>query len=61
MRERACTNCHMIVYGSVCPNCKSTSFSDDFTGVLIVIDLEASNIAKKAGVTKPGKYALKVR
>ncbi len=61
MREKACTNCHMIVYGNVCPNCKSTSLSEDFTGVVIVLNPEVSEIAKKAGITKPGRYALKVR
>jgi DNA-directed RNA polymerase subunit E" len=51
----------MIVYGNVCPNCKSTSLSEDFTGVVIVLNPEVSEIAKKAGITKPGRYALKVR
>ncbi|RJX16393.1 hypothetical protein CW703_00765 [Candidatus Bathyarchaeota archaeon] len=61
MREKACTNCKMIVYGNVCPNCKSTVLSEDFSGILIVLNPELSEVAKKAGITKPGKYALKVR
>lgn len=61
MREKACTSCHMIVYGNVCPNCKGTSLSEDFTGVIIILNPETSEIARKAGITKPGKYALKVR
>ena len=61
MREKACINCHMIVYGNICPNCKSTTLSDDFTGILFIIDPEISEIAKKSGISKPGKYALKVR
>jgi len=51
----------MIVYGNICPNCKNTTLSEDFSGVLIVLNPENSEIAKKAGITKPGKYALKVR
>jgi DNA-directed RNA polymerase subunit E" len=51
----------MIVYGNICPNCKGTTLTDDFSGLLIVFDSERSEIAKKAGITKPGKYALKVR
>jgi DNA-directed RNA polymerase subunit E" len=61
MKERACMNCKMISYGSICPNCKGNSFSDDFTGVLIVVDPEISEMAKKTGITQPGRYALKVR
>lgn len=61
MKEKACINCHLIIYGNICPNCKNTTLSDDFTGVLFIIDPEISEVAKKAGITKPGKYALKVR
>ena len=61
MKERACMNCHMIVYGNICPNCKNATLSDDYTGALIAIDLEKSGIAKKTGITKLGRYALKVR
>jgi len=60
VREKACLNCHMIVYGNVCPNCKSTSLTENFSGLLIVLDPEKSELAKKIGITKPGKYALKV-
>ncbi len=61
MRERACTNCKTLFYGSVCPNCKSTSYSEDFSGLLIVLNPEKSEIAKRAGINTPGRYALKVR
>ena len=60
MREKACLNCHMIDYGNVCPNCKSTSLTENFSGLLIVLDPEKSELAKKIGITKPGKYALRV-
>ena len=61
MKEKACTNCHTIMYGNICPNCKSTTLSDDFTGLLFIIDTELSELAKKTSIKKPGKYALKVR
>jgi len=61
VRERACTQCKTLFYGSVCPNCKATSFSEDFSGLLIILDPEKSQIAKKVGIKTPGRYALKVR
>lgn len=61
MKERACVKCHLIVYGNICPNCKETNLSDDFTGVLIVLDPQKSEIGKKAGIRTAGRYALKVR
>ncbi len=61
LKQRACRNCRLLIYGSVCPNCKSTSLTDDYSGLLIVIDPEKSEIAKKAEITKSGRYTLKVR
>jgi DNA-directed RNA polymerase subunit E" len=51
----------MISTGPVCPNCKSTDLSDDWTGLVIVIDSENSEIAKKMGIKIPGRYAIRVR
>jgi DNA-directed RNA polymerase subunit E" len=61
MRERACTQCKTLFYGNICPTCKSTSHSEDFSGLLIVLDPEKSEIAKKVEIKMPGRYALKVR
>ena len=61
MIEKACRKCHMISVESICPNCKSTSLSDDWTGIFILIDAENSGIAEKMGANKPGKYAVRVR
>lgn len=44
-----------------CPNCNSTDLSDDYSGMILVIDPESSEIAKRMSVTKPGQYALRVR
>jgi DNA-directed RNA polymerase subunit E" len=59
--EKACKNCRMISAGPVCPNCKSTNLSDDWTGVVIVVDPNNSEIAKKMIIKTPGKYAIRVR
>ena len=61
MTEKACKNCRFISNGSVCPNCKSTNLSDDWTGLVIIIDPEKSEIAKKMGIKSPGRYAVRVR
>ena len=61
MAGRACRNCRFISNSKVCPNCKSTSLSDDWVGELIVVDPEKSEIAKNMGIKSPGRYALRVR
>jgi DNA-directed RNA polymerase subunit E" len=61
MVEKACTNCHLLTTENICPNCRSTSFSTDWSGVAVIIDVERSEIAKKLGAKKKGRYAIKVR
>jgi DNA-directed RNA polymerase subunit E" len=61
MNDRACTNCHFITKENVCPRCKSTSFSDDFSGIVIMFDPATSVIAKAMSIKEKGRYALKVR
>ena len=61
MNEKACANCHFITKESVCPKCRSTTVSDDFSGLVIVFDSEGSAIAKAMNIKEKGKYALKVR
>jgi len=61
MNEKACTNCHFITKENVCPKCRSTSFSDDFGGIVVVFDPEKSAIANAMSIKEKGRYALKVR
>jgi DNA-directed RNA polymerase subunit E" len=61
MSEKACSTCHFITKENVCPRCKTSSLSDDFSGILIVFDPEGSNIAKAMNIKEKGRYALKVR
>jgi len=61
MSERACRQCNYLTAETTCPNCKSTSFSDDFSGFVIILDPENSAIAKAMKATKKGRYALRVR
>lgn len=61
MAENVCKQCHRIVSGSVCQVCNSTSLTSDWSGYVVIIDPEKSQIAKRLGVNLAGKYALKVR
>lgn len=58
---RACRNCKNISDESICPVCKGNEFSDDYSGLLIVLDPENSLLAEKLETSEPGSYALKIR
>lgn len=60
LRERACRECKRIGTSDVCENCGSSNLTSAFSGLLIIIDPESSEVAKLMGITKPGKYAVKV-
>ncbi len=59
----ACRECHYVVEPETetCPNCGSSSLTEDWAGYVIVAHPESSEIAQKMEVSTPGKYALKVR
>jgi len=59
--EKACKNCHMLSTGSICPNCKSSNLSEDWIGLFVVIEPQASEVARKMGIKTPGRYAIRVR
>ena len=61
MSEKACRECSYLTTETTCPNCKSTSFSDDYSGLVIIFDPENSAVAKAMKATRKGRYALKVR
>jgi DNA-directed RNA polymerase subunit E" len=61
MTEKACRECHMITTGSLCPKCRTATLSDDFSGLVIIIDPKESEIAKTMEVEEKGRYALRVR
>lgn len=58
---RACRKCKNISDENICPICKGTEFSDDYSGLLIVFDPENSVLAEKLETDEPGNYALKIR
>lgn len=61
MSEKACRECHFISNRSICPRCKASGLSDDFTGLVIIFDPKGSAIAHAMKVEEKGRYALRVR
>lgn len=60
MSEKACKSCRRLVKGNICVACKSSDLSSNWKGVLVVFDAN-SEIAKEAGITAPGKYAIRIK
>jgi DNA-directed RNA polymerase subunit E" len=58
--SRACKVCKIITEDTSCPICKG-DLSDDYSGLLVVVDPEGSQLAQKMGITEAGRYALKIR
>ncbi len=60
---KACVRCKMLVEEDVevCPNCGSTEFSDEWDGLVIIIDEKVSRVAEILDIHRPGLYAIKVR
>ena len=59
-KELACRECRCVTVAKVCPACKSTDLSPDWNGIVLVVKPLESKIAKTLGITKEGKFALKV-
>ncbi len=62
-KMKACKKCNSIVQGEeVCPICKTHNhLSKNFSGMVIIREIDGSKIAQKLNVNRPGKYAIKVR
>jgi DNA-directed RNA polymerase subunit E" len=59
--SRACRKCKIITEENACPICRSTDMSDDYSGILVVIDPEGSQLAEKMEIKREGRYALRIR
>lgn len=60
MAEQACKHCRRLVKGKLCVVCKSNELTKNWKGILVVFD-PSSEVAKEAGITSPGKFAIKVK
>ncbi|MEM7824296.1 MAG: transcription elongation factor subunit Spt4 [Candidatus Aenigmatarchaeota archaeon] len=61
MVEHACKICRRLVKGNICPVDKSTDLTRNWRGVVVVINPEKSEIAKKAELNSPGRFAIKIK
>jgi DNA-directed RNA polymerase subunit E" len=59
-KEVACKKCKALTIGKVCPVCKSSDLTPDWSGIILVFDALKSQIARTLEITTPHKYALKV-
>ncbi|MEM0355766.1 MAG: transcription elongation factor subunit Spt4 [Desulfurococcaceae archaeon] len=59
---KACRNCYFLTSREAveCPNCGSKDLTEEWDGVIIVIKPEESRLARNIGISKQGRYALKV-
>ena len=58
-----CRDCHRVLdlEDEACPNCGSSSLTEDWAGYVVIAHPESSEIAQEMQVTDAGRYALKVR
>ncbi|MAH21820.1 MAG: transcription elongation factor Spt4 [Thaumarchaeota archaeon] len=59
-KELACRKCKALTIGRVCPVCHSTELSQNWLGLVIILDTEKSQVAQTITATKPARYALRV-
>lgn len=59
--ESACKNCKLIiVQGSVCPLCGSTTLTTKWSGHVVILNVEKSEVAKKLAIKVNGTYAINI-
>lgn len=61
MVDKACKKCKRITSEKKCPVCGSQELTNRFRGVVVIFNVEKSEIAKEMHIEIPGEYALKVR
>ncbi|MEM0372050.1 MAG: transcription elongation factor subunit Spt4 [Ignisphaera sp.] len=59
---KACLRCKALVKPDEekCPICGSNEFTHEWSGIVIVVDPQKSEVAKILNIKTPGRYALKV-
>ena len=60
INEKACKSCHGLTKDDVCPRCTGP-LSNDWQGLVLIIEPDRSEIASKMNIADRGKFALKVR
>ena len=59
---KACRGCRYIIHTKekICPKCGG-ELSEKFSGMVIILDPEHSEIAKVMGINALGSYAIRVK
>lgn len=60
VREMACRRCKFVTAGKVCQVCRSSDLTPDWAGIALVMRPDTSMIAQTLGISREGKYALRV-
>jgi len=60
-KRKICRNCKAIIDKDVdrCPYCGSTDLSEDYSGFIVIVNLNNSEFSKKLNL-KEGKWAIRV-
>lgn len=58
---KACLKCRALVprEADVCPYCGSNQFTDEWSGIVIVLDPSSSKIASMLGLSQKGRFVVK--
>jgi len=59
---KACASCKALVdkETEICPYCGSREFTEEWSGIIITIDPENSELARILNITGKGRYAVKL-
>ena len=60
VKELACRKCRALTTGKTCPICGSSDLTENWSGLVLIVDPENSEIAKIIGIKEKGRYALNV-
>ena len=61
MTEKACRNCRLIIsQGDTCPLCSQKNLTPKWSGYVVILNVEKSEIAKKLNLKVTGSYALHI-
>ncbi len=59
--EYACRNDRLIIaQGNVCPLCSQSNLTTKWSGQVVILNVEKSEVAKKLGIKVNGTYAINI-
>jgi RNA polymerase subunit RPABC4/transcription elongation factor Spt4 len=61
MKKKLCKRDKLFYTEEVCPRCHSADVATSYQGKINILNVEKSQIAKKAGYAENGEYAIKCR